>query len=187
MFNQVQDQGTIHQPITYKIISNKEWPITGTLAGSSRPGGKNIAEVKAQDIMADFNFIYQQGIRVIYNLTEKNDNTELSKYLWQTKFKDTTYITDIAGINIAIEDYQAPTQEQLTIITDDIIERLAKDENILVHCAAGKGRTGTIFAAVYMKLFKIDDPDTAIKYIRKHYFVDAVETDDQIVALRFFA
>lgn len=187
MFQQLQDQELKHQPITYKIVNNDTWPLIGTLAGSSQPGGKKNIEVNAQAIMDDLSFLYSQNIKIIYNLVKNSNNTELARHLWQAKFKNTEYITDISGVNITIEDYHAPTQKQLNIITDDIIKRLNKGNNILVHCAAGKGRTGTILTAVYIKLFKVYDSDMAIKYIRKHYHADAVETNEQVEALRIFA
>ena len=151
--------------------------------------GDNIPQAEIEDILADLNFIYDQDIRVIYSLTNSHDprNAELIKYLWQHHFIGCTYITQINNISISVQDFMPPTQQQLHLITNDAIERLMHGENLLIHCAHGIGRTGSLLAAIYMQVFNIHNAQQAIDYIRAEYLAKAVETLGQVEALENFA
>ena len=197
------------RPIVYKQI---DFGLSGTVSGSGRPGDiitrstipKLIQDLKSltttpQDpifnkLKANLDFFYHKEIRVIYGLISPPD--ALIKYFWEQFYPDCTYINEVKNINSAINevsvlstamDNQAhPTSDQLQSITCDIIARLNKGENVLVHCDGGMGRTGTILTSIYMKIHKIHNEKIAIKYISDHYFVDAIDSPAQIEALQSF-
>ncbi len=164
-------------PSKFKFLDEKKWKIfPGKLAGSSQPNSSD-------NLIA----IYAQGIKSIYNLVPAKDkDPTLIKSSWESRFMEAHYITEINNVTIAIEDFKAPTQEQLHLITDDVIVNIKKGKNILVHCRAGMGRTGTILAAIYMKACQKYDSDEAIEYIRVNYSPHAIETSSQENALKIF-
>ncbi|MEK6733831.1 MAG: dual specificity protein phosphatase family protein, partial [Pseudomonadota bacterium] len=164
-------------PSKFKFLDEKKWKIfPGKLAGSSQPNSSD-------NLIA----IYAQGIKSIYNLVPAKDkDPTLIKSSWESRFMEAHYITEINNVTIAIEDFKAPTQEQLHLITDDVIVNIKKGKNILVHCRAGMGRTGTILAAIYMKACQKYDSDEAIECIRVNYSPHAIETSSQENALKIF-
>jgi atypical dual specificity phosphatase len=67
---------------------------------------------------------------------------------------------------VYVKDYGVPTLEVMNNIVDYIYTKITKEnKSLVVHCAAGKGRTGTILAAYLMKKDKIT-ANNAIKKIR---------------------
>src|SRR3954470_4018101 len=54
------------------------------------------------------------------------------------------------AVHCPIPDLHAPTLEVLTGLVDDIHARLAAGEVIIVHCAGGIGRSGTVAVAVLL-------------------------------------
>ena len=65
-----------------------------------------------------------------------------------------------------VKDYGLPTLKVLDEIIDFIDYKINKEKKpVMVHCAAGRERTGTILAAYLMKLEKLSSND-AIKKIR---------------------
>lgn len=50
-----------------------------------------------------------------------------------------------------IHDLNAPTLERTGPLLDDLLARLAHGEHLLMHCAAGIGRTGTIAACILVR------------------------------------
>jgi len=72
---------------------------------------------------------------------------------------------EIAYLHLKVEDYHAPSINELTSTITYIENRIRENRPVLVHCAAGKGRTGTILAAYLMKYENLD-PIKAISKIR---------------------
>ncbi len=48
---------------------------------------------------------------------------------------------------ICVEDFASPTFEQIDEFVDFVNSKLAAGKKVLVHCFAGRGRTGTMLAA----------------------------------------
>ncbi len=190
-------------PYGYKVLNEEAWSkFPGKLVGSSRPGNEyNLLEKDLiinnlrngitpeeagvnDQLISNLNALNEQNIQTIYSLLSPHD--PLIKEVWETKYENKKYLTEIDGIETAIEDFEAPSQEQLQLITNDALERLRNGENILVHCEGGIGRTGTILAAIYMKSNKEYDADRAISYIRMHYSSWAIESTSQRDSLAVF-
>jgi atypical dual specificity phosphatase len=49
--------------------------------------------------------------------------------------------------NICVEDFTSPTFDQIDEFVDYVGRKLGEGKKVLVHCYAGRGRTGTMIAA----------------------------------------
>lgn len=67
--------------------------------------------------------------------------------------------------NYPFDDHQAPPFSTLMDICRDAAEWLNRDKDnvVAIHCKAGKGRTGTVIAAILLHLGEAEDAEKAME------------------------
>lgn len=122
---------------------NFSWVISNKLSGCSRPESIN-----------DMLWLKKKGIKAIVNLTEYPLPDEWIKNV------------ELDYLHESIDDHMAPTVNQIENIILFITNKISNDKPVVVHCAAGQGRTGTILASYLIKHQDLNAKE-AIKKIRK--------------------
>jgi atypical dual specificity phosphatase len=87
-------------------------------------------------------------------------------------------------LHLPVQDFTAPTAEQIKAAVAGIDEALANDERVAVHCVAGLGRTGTIVACWLIAQGK--DAAASIARVRE-LRPGSIETREQEEAVEAFA
>ena len=70
-------------------------------------------------------------------------------------------------LHLKVKDYGSPSPEQLDYTVDYIKKQIDSEKPVMVHCAAGKGRTGTVLVAYLLKEEENLGAEKAIMKIRK--------------------
>ncbi len=104
--------------------------------------------------LSQIKWIKEQGVDVIISLTESPLPRD-----WVEKL-------GLKYFHAPIEDHSCPDPETLKRIVEKIFDEISGGRKILVHCAAGLGRTGTVLAA-YLMVRDDLTPEDAIKAIRE--------------------
>ncbi len=142
------------------------WVREGRLAGSSRPGG-----LRDDRLDADLDELRAHGIGAILSMTETPIDA---------------FAVEAAGMryaNIPVDDFTAPAVSQMLDALEFIDLAHADDRAVLVHCAAGQGRSATILGAWLVR--QGSTTDDAIAELRT-VCDRAVENEAQIACLRAF-
>ena len=137
---------------------NFSWLIEAKLAGGARPESE-----------AELDGLMREGVKAIVSLT----GTPL--YPEPVNRLGFEYLhSRVSG---------APSPIQLHEIIQFVEEQNAQSKPVLVHCAEGKGRTGTVLAAYLV--YKGLSTDDAIKKVREKR-PGSIENLDQENAIRIF-
>jgi len=148
----------VHGKITKKP-TNFGWLINNKLAGSGMP--TSIVELE---------WVRKQGVKSIITMTEN----PLPK----------SWIKDINYLHVPTEDLSAPDIDKIDQTVDFIQERIKNDEPIMVHCAAGIGRTGTILACYLIKYYNLSAKN-AIEKVRKER-PGSIQSESQEIAVGLY-
>ena len=147
--------------------TNFSWVINNGLAGSGLPLSFD-----------QFQWLVKNGVRTIVTvreiplplrwLSDPNIANALSK---DKNFEKVNYL------HLKVEDYHSPTIQEIDSTVKFIENEIVAKRPVLVHCAAGKGRTGTILGAYLLKKENLSARDaiTRIRNLRP----GSIQTDSQ--------
>lgn len=119
----------------------------------------------------------QAGITTVVMLTEPGEDRRYAN-------RDLTQVYTEDGyqvIHFPIEDFSTPTSpESLKKVLQEIIARAENGENIAIHCYAGRGRTGILFALLARRLRNLDG-DAALKWVRQYFPAAETASQEQLI------
>jgi atypical dual specificity phosphatase len=148
----------IHGKVT-KRPTNFSWLLEGRLAGSGMPTS-----------FEEINWVRKQGVKSIITMTERG--------------LPDSWVEGLEYLHIPTEDLSAPDIDKIDAAVDFIHERIKNEDPVMVHCAAGIGRTGTILASYLVKYQNLTAKD-AIAKIRQER-PGSIQSESQEIAVTFY-
>lgn len=157
-----------------RAVPNFSWVEEAVLAGSGVPcRAGNMQE------------LYDKGVRAVVSLTEDSLDTLLDMLPDSDAESSRAVLTEIRCLHAPVNDSTPPSQEQLGECCAFIEACRADGLPVLVHCAAGNGRTGAVLAA-YL-IHSTDMPVEEVRHKLRELRPGSVETASQLAALHKFA
>lgn len=131
-----------------------------------------LAALAMPESVDDLSWLRRNGIDVLLSLSEAAPPRH-----WLND-------AGLMGVHVPVEDMTAPTLRQLEMSVETITRAHKSGMGVAVHCAAGKGRTGTILAAYFVATGM--PAHTAIEKVRE-LRPGSVETKSQESVIEEFA
>ena len=148
----------VHGKIT-KRPTNFSWLIDQKLAGSGMPTSFD-----------ELDWVVQQGVKSIVTMTENSLPDQ--------------WVKDLNYLHVPTPDLTAPDMDRIDSAVEFIHEQINNKVPVMVHCAAGMGRAGTILACYLIKYQKYSAKD-AIEKVRKER-PGSIQSDVQEMAIGFY-
>ncbi|MFB5611221.1 MAG: dual specificity protein phosphatase 23 [Nitrosopumilaceae archaeon] len=148
----------VHGKITKKP-TNFSWLIDEKLAGSGMP-----------TTFDELDWVLKQGVKSIVTMTE-NSLPE-------------SWIEDVNYLHVPTPDLTAPDMDKIDTAVEFIHERISNKEAVMVHCAAGMGRAGTVLACYLVKYHKHSAKD-AINKLREQR-PGSIQSETQEIAISLY-
>ena len=148
----------VHGKIT-KRPTNFSWLIEKELAGSGMPTS-----------LDEFEWIRGQGVDSVVTMTEDPLPDE-----WTRK---------IAYLHVPTPDLTAPGMDDIDAAVEFVHDQIRNDRSVMVHCAAGMGRAGTILACYFVKYRNLS-ATAAIEKIRNER-PGSIQSEAQELAVGFY-
>lgn len=149
----------VHGKIT-KRPTNFSWLINNKLAGSGMP-----------TTHSEIEWVVKQGVRSIITMTEQ-------------PLPD-VWVRNVKYLHVPTEDLSAPDMDKIDQAVDFIHKQIQSNEPVMVHCAAGIGRTGTILACYLVKYNKLSVTN-AIEKVRKER-PGSIQSESQELAISLYS
>lgn len=138
------------------------WVVPNVLAAMRRP----------TDTRTVLEFLKDEGIDVIVTLTEGVLNQALIEEF------------GFEYHHLPVEDFTAPSPAQVESFVEVVTNSARSGRKTVVHCTAGRGRTGTLVACYLVSIGK--SPEEAMETVREMR-PGSIETLDQEAAIRDYA
>ncbi len=148
----------VHGKITKKP-TNFSWLIDEKLAGSGMPTSFD-----------ELDWILKQGVKSIVTMTENSLPEEWTR--------------EIGYLHVPTPDLTAPDMEKIDLAVEFIHQNITDNQAVMVHCAAGMGRAGTILACYLVKYQKYSAQD-AIEKIRNER-PGSIQSEVQELAISYY-
>ncbi len=147
----------VHGKITKKP-TNFSWVIDEELAGSGMPMSHD-----------EFEWILKQGVSSIVTMTEDalpEDWTRRIDYL-----------------HVPTPDMGAPGIDEIDSATEFIHDQIREKKPVMVHCAAGLGRAGTILACYHVRYMGYSGLDAVEKIRRQRHGSIQSQVQETVISL----
>ena len=174
-----------HKKNTVKLIPPVVSPVIASAYAPKQP--KKVMEISGVSVYGSSAFLVSR----IPNLSLRIDlsgldlgNTQLvgGNEAAYSQLPHSLFATKVPSLSIDWADGTAHTLDVTwweTLIR--AIEALPDGSSVAVCCVGGTGRTGTVLAILAALSGQLGPDDTdPVKWLRKHYYDDAVETEEQL-------